>query len=92
MIKLIFNSTAIPRTTTREQWREIYRWKRTTEKKLEASAKERIKNMVTFGTSHPEILSDYIDRLVNPPVMPYPPFDAKTLVAPTNITKKITWR
>lgn len=75
MIRLIFNKTAIPRTTTREQWRDIWRWKRETEKKLAEQAAKHLEAVIMFGTSHPEILDRYMDRATNPPVMIYPPIE-----------------
>lgn len=33
-MQLIFNQNAISRTITREQWREIHRWRRETSKRL----------------------------------------------------------
>lgn len=72
MIRLLFNAAAIPRTTTREQWREIDRWRRVTERTLRAERDRQIANMITYGTSHPELLGDFIDRAINPPIMVYP--------------------
>lgn len=75
MITLIFRADAIPRTTTREQWREIHRWKRETEKKLREAAELRMRNLAAFGTTHPELLRGYMDEIINPPVMYYPPLE-----------------
>lgn len=75
MIRLIFNSKAIPRTTTRDEWRKIYRWRRVTERELREAMQMKLENVAIYGTSHPEILRDFIDRAVNPPVMFYPPLE-----------------
>lgn len=75
MVTLIFDRARIPRTTTREQWRAIWRWKRATEKELakhEEEMRDRLQLLAAYGTTHPELLSGYIDRMANPPVMIYP--------------------
>ncbi|SDL08463.1 hypothetical protein SAMN05428953_12682 [Mesorhizobium muleiense] len=72
MIHLLFNADAIPRTTTREQWREIDRWRRVTERTLRAERERQIASIITYGTSHPEIVRDFIEKAINPPIMMYP--------------------
>ncbi len=61
MIHLAFNARAIPRTTTRQQWREIDRARRTWERAIRAELKRarpeterRLANLFAFGTTHPE--------------------------------------
>ncbi len=75
VIKLVFDRQAIPRSTTREAWRVIWRWKRVTEKKMreqEAEFSRMYSNMLIYGTSHPEILRGMENKMMNPPIMLYP--------------------
>ena len=66
-MRLIFDYSRIPRSTTRAEWREIDRWRRTTEKTWRDD-EERLRSYVgTFGSA---ALSE---QLVNPPVCIYPP-------------------
>lgn len=62
MIALVFNARAIPRTTTRQQWREIDRWRRMSEAVLRAELRlrrpeieRRLENLALYGTTHPEV-------------------------------------
>lgn len=77
MIQLLFQQGAIPRTTTREEWRKIDRWRRETTKRLRADAEQGLATALTLGVSHPGIMEDYINRAVNPPVLIYPPLPPK---------------
>lgn len=52
---LEINPAMIPRTTTREQWREIDRWRRVSEQKITGEINSRAENAMIYGTSHPEI-------------------------------------
>lgn len=80
-MRLVFNPQAIPRTTTRKQWRAIWRWKRTTERALakgEAARTEALRQamdeMAIYGRSTllVERARDLSDRLIYPPVVVYP--------------------
>lgn len=74
MIQLAFNAKTIPRTTTREQWRAIDRWRRVAERKLREEMQRRVKNIMVYGTSHPEIYRrNLLDEIINPPIMTFPP-------------------
>lgn len=70
MIQLVFCPQKFPRTTTRREWKEIYRWKRLAQKEL---AKHNeiytnfINDVVTYGTG--VIRYDYFDNVINPPVV-----------------------
>lgn len=62
MIRLIVSQAAIPRTTTRQQWRELERGRRMMERVIRAEIEQqspeierRFDNLALFGTSHPEI-------------------------------------
>lgn len=67
MIGLIFNPRKIPRTITRQEWKEIHRWRRVTQKN--------INEMIQLGRNRLTILGpgkqrdDLIDRMINPPVI-----------------------
>jgi len=65
MLQLYFNPQKFPRTITREEWREIWRWKRITEKKLREEMSRQLANLATYGITHPE----YLERFVNPPLL-----------------------
>lgn len=71
MLKLLFVLSKFPRTIGRKEWKEIWRWKRVTEKELkkhEAEMLERMRNFAAFGTTHPEMYQDMIERIINPPI------------------------
>lgn len=73
MIQLIFNKTAIPRTTTRKEWREIYRWKRSIEREMDNYFEAAHEAISLYGKDHPTLMRNYLDRATNPPVIIYPP-------------------
>ena len=52
---LEFNNYTLPRTITREQWRLLDRWRRKCDRAFVAEMSSRFKNLVVFGTTHPEI-------------------------------------
>lgn len=68
-LRLLFNPSSIPRTTTREEWHEMWRWKREAEKIIRAELDERTRNLAIYGTTHPEIYKTVLDELVNPPLL-----------------------
>lgn len=79
---LIFNPARLSRSINRKGWKEIWRWKRVTEKQLAKSIEEQIWLLVAYGTTMPEYMrKDMIDVIVNPPICMYPepienqPFD-----------------
>lgn len=73
MVKLVFNRKAIPRSTTREQWRAIDRWRRVTERELRKHEDEmRRAVMDCLSVGYAALAVGFADRLTNPPVMPYP--------------------
>jgi hypothetical protein len=70
VIALCFQPERLPRSMKREEWREVWRWKRTTEKKINemAQAEQRaLSDMVAFGQG-----TMLIESLTRPPVMFYP--------------------
>lgn len=67
---LVFDPTKLPRTWTREQWREVWRWKRVTEKRLVEHTERQITEIICFGSTMPsEMRRDLIDRISNPPLL-----------------------
>lgn len=69
-LRLYFVPSLFPRTIGRKAWREIYRWKRVTEKRLEAEVSKQMQDFATFGSTMPEHMRrDFMDRLINPPLL-----------------------
>lgn len=68
MVRLYFDSTKFDRSIGRKEWEEIWRWKRITEKKLSKALQQQIDNLVVFGTTHPELCQDLIDKIINRPL------------------------
>lgn len=61
MIQLVYVVDLIPRTTTRQQWREIDRARRAAERAIRAEMdrtrpefERRLANLAIYGTTHPE--------------------------------------
>lgn len=70
---LVFNPERLSRSITRDEWRDIWRWKRVTEKQLRKSVEEQIGLLVAYGNNMPQkIRRDIIDVVVNPPLLMYP--------------------
>lgn len=70
MIQLIFNLRGFPRTIPKAKWKEIWRWKRVTQKKLAAQMQEEMAYFNTHGSSMPD--SERLRRInlaINPPVL-----------------------
>lgn len=69
---LVFNPERLSRSTTRQQWQEIWRWKRTTEQRLKRSLEEQIALLSIYGATMPyTIRNEKIDVIVNPPLLMY---------------------
>lgn len=70
---LVFNPERLSRSINRKEWKDIWRWKRVTEKQLAKSISEQIQLLGAYGTTMPEYMrKDMIDRLIHPPVCIYP--------------------
>lgn len=70
---LVFNPERLSRSITRQQWQEIWRWKRTTEQRLKRSLEEQIALLSIYGATMPyTIRNERIDVIVNPPLLMYP--------------------
>jgi len=64
---LLFDITKIPRTISREKWKELWRWKRVTLNDLAQMNEQKHK---LLGTDIPDkIKLDIVDQLTNPPVL-----------------------
>lgn len=70
MIQLSFEPTAFPRTITRSKWKDIWQWKRVTQKKLNAHWLEQMNNFRTYGnTWPPQVREDFMDQVINPGIV-----------------------
>ena len=72
-VQLLFNQRAIPRTTTRQEWREIDRWRRSTQRITAEHTRDMsdaIGHLVAFGQV--AVAIDVTERLINPPVIGCP--------------------
>lgn len=68
MLRLLFVPTKLPRTMTRKEWYECWRWKRITEKQLNEIIEERTRDFVAFGnTWSKQMCDDFIDNIINIP-------------------------
>lgn len=69
-LQLYFVPHLFPRTIGRKEWRDIFRWKRTTEKKLEAELDKQLDDFAVYGSTWlPQMRQDFMDRVVNPPLL-----------------------
>lgn len=75
-MELIFNANRIPRTTTRKEWREMWRWKRVTTKVLRHWQEENIEVLREFhnrvlleGSAQMRIRDNLVAELINPPLL-----------------------
>lgn len=88
-MELVFDYRRIPRSTTRAEWIEIWRWKRVTQHQLKRSLAEQIALLVTHQNMPSTIRADMIDCIVNPPLVIYPDrltFDTALDLRPGAIT------
>lgn len=65
MVELLFIPEKLPRTWTKKQWKEAYRWARQTRKILDKQIEQQLKLLAIYGTTHPEVYS----TMVNPPLL-----------------------
>lgn len=70
---LVFDITKIPRSTTREEWIELHRWRRLAQKRIEEAIRAKLEMLLStrddfsaFGTA---IRRDIMDNLINPPLL-----------------------
>lgn len=70
---LVLSPEMLPRTITRQRWREIDHWRRATRRKMAQIMDEQIINLVTYGYEWPQQTRDQVmDRMVNPPIFAWP--------------------
>lgn len=68
MLQLYFDNSKFPRTTTRKEWKEIWRWKRVTEQQLEESSKKYIE-VLKLPNLPEHIRVGLLDRIMYPPIL-----------------------
>ena len=69
-LALYFDPAKFPRTITRAEWKEIWRWKRITQKKLAEELNKQMNNFILFGSTWPDhIRDDFIYQTTNPPLL-----------------------
>lgn len=70
MIQFYFVPSKLPRTWTKTQWKEAYRWVRVTRKELNKQAEKQMADFAAFGTTMPERMrEDYMNNMINPPLL-----------------------
>lgn len=70
MLKLYFHGPSFPRCITREEWKEIWRWKRVQERELEKQAEEQRQLYLRYKDfMSPKMKSDIMDQMINPPIL-----------------------
>lgn len=78
-MQLLFDQTRVPRSTTRNQWREMDRWRRVTERKLAVEVERKCDTLrkmteqfVATGSTTvllQRVQDDIIQHLVFPPLL-----------------------
>lgn len=75
---LYFDITKVPRSTSREEWKNCWRRVRVLKKELLWANKGRIELLVEHkDIMPPKIKADLIDHLVNPPLLLGPYMDGR---------------
>lgn len=70
---LVFNPERLSRSITRKEWKDIWRWKRVTERTIKKSLAEQIVLLATYGTTMPVgMRREMIDVITNQPLLMYP--------------------
>lgn len=69
-LQLYFNPSKFPRTINRKEWKEIWRWKRVTEKDLDKHCQKMYDNFAVYGSTWPDRMrDDFLDEMINPPLV-----------------------
>lgn len=72
-MELIFQPDRIPRTMTRQEWKEAYRWLRQTRNILKKNLEEQIHLLNVYGNTMPDRMRNgIIDNIVYPPIIVFP--------------------
>lgn len=66
---LVLSADMLPRTTTRQRWREIDHWRRATRRKMAQIMDEQIRNMALVPLIY---RADMLDKMINPPIFAWP--------------------
>ena len=67
---VVFDITKVPRHTTRQEWREAYRWVRVQRKVLKKQEDTKIELLRTHGdTMLPRMKQDLMNHLIYPPIL-----------------------
>lgn len=70
MVQLYFNPSKFPRTISRKEWKEIWRWKRVVQKQLVIELERMQEQLILYGTTIlPQAKADIIEKMVNPPLL-----------------------
>lgn len=70
MLTLYFDPTKFPRTIDKIEWKEIWRWKRMTQKKLIEEMEKHRLNLSVYGSTMPDYIKvDLIDKMLYPPLL-----------------------
>lgn len=87
MVALYFVPSQCPRTWTKQEWKENYRWVRVMQKLLNAELEKRRDiiaqqwaDLAIFGTTNPHHLKmkeDFINNMINPPLLLGPGMEPK---------------
>lgn len=54
MSLLCFDPKRLPRTLTKKEWKECYRWLRVVSNQISKEMERRMINLAMYGNSHPE--------------------------------------
>lgn len=75
-LQLYFVPTLLPRTISRKEWYDLWRWKRVMQQELTVAAWRETAFFREYGhTLTPEQRRDMLDRMVNPPILLGPYMD-----------------
>lgn len=66
---LYFDITKIPRSTTRQEWREMWRWKREVEKKLKEELGRKISILQTVTDLPSRVRENLMNEMIYPPLL-----------------------
>lgn len=70
---LVFNPECLSRSINRKEWKEIWRWKRVTEKRLAEELEHQRQNFIAFHTTMPSYMKkDIVDQMIYPSLLFYP--------------------
>lgn len=69
-LQLYFVPSKVPRTITRKEWYDCWRWLRITRKKLAEQLEQERMMLSVYGTTMlPEAKRDLMEKMINPPLL-----------------------